>query len=343
MAEMDARKLSPEAQADLRRRVVSALGRGMNIAEAARTFDVSRQAVYNWLDRKAAGGVRALRPRKRGRPKGGTLEPWQCAQIAKQVLHHYPDQLKLPFFLWTRQAVAMLIAQRFGNELSVSTVGRYLRQWGFTPQKPLRRAYEQDPQQVRRWLKREYPRIRAQAKREKAEIYWSDEMGLRSDHSAGRSYGKRGQTPIIPGTGQRFRCNMISAISNRGRLYFALFTGRFTAGVLLGFLKRLVRQVKRKVYVIMDRHPVHRAAKVKRWLTLNAKKIRLYFLPSYSPELNPDEVLNQDVKTNALGRQRPRHQIEMMGHVRGYLRSTQRMPEVVKSYFHEPHVRYAAR
>lgn len=342
MFDEDARSLPQKAQADLRRRVVVALDRGMNVAEAARTFGVSRQAIYNWLERKASGGVRALQPRKRGRPKGGTLEPWQCAQIAKQVVHNYPDQLKLPFCLWTREAVAALISRRFGINLSVSTVGRYLKQWGFTPQKPVRRAYEQRPAEVRRWLRKEYPRIRAQAKRAGAEIYWSDEMGLRSDHTAGRSYGRRGQTPIIPATGHRFGCNIISAINNRGRLYFALFRGRFTARTLVEFLKRLVKQVGRKVYIIMDRHPVHRSAKVKRWLAQNRQRIQLYFLPAYSPELNPDEVLNQDVKTNALGRRRPRTQDEMIGTVRGHLRSRQRTPNVVGRFFHESHVRYAA-
>src|SRR5207245_1570018 len=137
--------------------------------------------------------------------------------------------LRLPFALWTREAVQQLLARRFGVHVSVWTVGRYLRAWGLTPQKPVRRAYEQNPAAVRRWLKKEYPAIRAQAKREKAEIHWGDEMGLRSDHPAGRSYGRRGQTPVVPGTGQRFRCNLISAITNRGRLAFMVFHQRFTA------------------------------------------------------------------------------------------------------------------
>src|SRR2546426_12412522 len=193
-----------------------------------------------------------------------------------------------------------------------------------------------------RWLKKEYPAIRAQAKREKAEIHWGDEMGLRSDHQAGRSYGRRGQTPVVPGTGQRFRCNLISAITNRGRLAFMVFHQRFTAPVFLNFLRRLLRLIPGKVFLILDRHPVHKSAPVSRWLAKHAARIQLFWLPSYSPELNPDELLNQDVKTNALGRVRPIDQQELMGNVRSYLRITQSRPQLVQHYFRERHVQYAA-
>jgi hypothetical protein len=219
---------------------------------------------------------------------------------------------------------------------------RYLRKWGFTPQKPLRRAYEQDPEAVRRWLEEEYPAIHKQAKAEKAEIHWGDEMGMRSDHQAGRSYGRKGRTPVVPGTGQRFGCNVISTITNRGRLSFMMFKQRFTASVAIEFLGRLVRHVGRKVFMIWDGHPVHRSRKVKRWVAEHKDRIRMFFLPGYSPQLNPDDLLNQDVKTNAVGRERPKDQPEMMANVRSYLRSTQRRPDIVKAYFQEEHVRYAA-
>jgi transposase len=252
-----------------------------------------------------------------------------------------PDQLKLPFVLWTREALAELLARRFGVKVSVWTAGRYLRRWGFTPQKPVRRAYEKDPEAVRQWLREKYPAIRARAKRDGAEIHWGDEMGLRSDHQAGRSWSRRGQTPVIPGTGKRFGCNMISTITNRGRLYFMVFKERFNSGVFIRFLKRLLRQVGRKVVLIVDEHPAHKAHKTTRWLKVHGKQIQLYFLPPYSPELNPDELLNQDVKTNAVGRRRAIDQADLMANVRGYLRSTQKMPYVVRSYFQEEHVRYA--
>ncbi len=248
----------------------------------------------------------------------------------------------MPFALWTREAVQTLIQDRYDLALSLSTIGRYLKRWGFTPQKPLRRAYERDLEAVRRWFEEEYPTIRAAAKVENTEIHWGDEMGLRSDHQAGTSYGRRGEAPVIPGTGQRFRCNMISTITNRGQLSFMVFKERFTGEVMISFLCRLVRQQEWKVYVIVDGHPVHRSNKVKRWVSKRAKQVSLPFLTGYSPDLNPDESLNQDVKTNAPGRKRPANREEMIEEIRGYLRSAQRQPVYVQRYFHHDCVNYAA-
>jgi transposase len=341
MKTQDARFLSPHAQQDLRRRVVVAVRGGMSQTEAARTFGVSRQSVNNWMKKYRSGGLRCLRAGRRGRPSVQRLAPHQAATAVRLISDRCPDQLKLPFVLWTREAVGELLARRFGVQVSVWTVGRYLRRWGFTPQKPLRRAYERDPELVRQWLKEKYPAIRARAKRDGAEIHWGDEMGLRSDQQAGRSWGRRGQTPVIPSTGRRFGCNMISTITNRGRLYFMVFKERFTARVFLRFLKRLRRQVGRKVVLIVDEHPVHKAGETARWLKSQEANLRMYFLPPYSPELNPDEMLNQDVKTNAVGRRRAIDQADLIANVRGYLRSTQKMPHVVRSYFQEKHVRYA--
>jgi len=168
-------------------------------------------------------------------------------------------------------------------------------------------------------------------------------MGLRSDWQAGTSFGLKGHTPVISGTGQRFRCNMISSITNRGTLRFMVFDRRFTAAVFIDFLSRLARQSEQKVFLIMDGHPVHRAAKVKRWLAVKRDRLEMFSLPGYSPELNLDELLNQDVKSNALGRRRPPNKTELIEDVRGYLRSTQKTPQVVRNFFQERHVRCAAR
>jgi transposase len=286
--------------------------------------------------------MRALKSKPRGRPKRSRLAGWQAATAVKLITDGCPDQLKLPFALWTRDAVRQLLAERFDVHVSVWTVGRLLRRWGFTPQKPVRRAYERNPEAVQRWLAEEYPAIRRAAKRAKAEIHWGDEMGLRSDHQTGVTYGRRGRTPVVPGTGRRFACNMISTITNRGRLAFMVFKRRFTADVMIEFLRRLVRHNKQKVFLIVDGHPVHRSGKVKRWIERHHRDIRLFRLPDYSPELNPDELLNQDVKSNAVGRQRPENQTQMIDQVRSYLRSTQRQPGVVMRYFQEEHVAYAA-
>jgi transposase len=343
MNTQDARVLSPEAQEDLRRRVIRAVEeRGMTQAEAVRTFRVSKTAVHNWRKAYRAGGKAALKSKPRGRPRRSPLAGHQAATTVRIIQDRCPDQLKLPFALWTRDAVRELIADRFEIDLSVWTVGRLLRKWGFTPQKPLRRAYERDPVAVQCWLDEEYPAIRRQAKREKAEIHWGDEMGLRSDHQTGTSYGRKGRTPVVAGTGQRFRCNMISTITNRGRLSFMVFKKRFTADVMIEFARRLIRQSSHKVFLIVDGHPVHRSRKVKQWVENHGQDIQLFRLPGYSPELNPDELLNQDVKSNALGRRRPHNQDEMIGDVRSYLRSTQRQPNTVKNYFQEENVAYAA-
>jgi len=342
MRKQDARRLSPDAQEDLRRRVIAAIQDGVSPTAAARTFGVSRQSVHNWMNRVERDGRRGLKSRKRGPRRISRLAPLEAALTVRTVTDRYPDQVKLPFALWTREAVQLFIERRFGVAVSVWTVGRYLKRWGLTPQKPVRRAFEQDPEAVRAWLQDEYPAIAAAAKRERARIHWGDEMGLRSDHQAGTTYGRRGQTPVIPGTGQRFRCNMISTVTNRGRLSFMVFKERFTSRVFLEFLSRLVRQSSRKVYLIVDGHPVHRSRAVQQWLDEHAGQIRLFRLPAYSPELNPDELLNQDVKTNAVGRQRPSDQRQMIATVRSYARSTQRHPQIVRAYFREEHVRYAA-
>jgi len=342
MQKVDARCISPSAQEHLRQLAVKAVMDGKKQKEVAQLLGVTPQTISKWLKAYRLHGQGALKSKQKGRPQGGKLQPWQAAQIAKTVIDHHPEQLKLPFYLWTREAVALLIKRRFGIQLSVWTVGRYLKRWGFTPQKPARRAWEQNPEQVRQWLEKEYPHIRLQAQKEKAQIYWGDEMGLRSDHAVGRSYGLKGQTPVILATGQRFGCNMISAITNQGRLNFMVFKERFTAQVFLEFLRRLLRQVDRRIYLIIDNHPVHRSRKVKNWVKEHEEQLRLIFLPSYSPQINPDELLNQDVKSNALGRQRPADQPELMGKVRSYLRSRQLKPKIVANYFQGKHVQYAA-
>lgn len=315
---------------------------GMRQTEAARVFGVARPTVTKWVAQYDTGGARALRARRRGRPPGTQLAPHQAALTVRLITDRCPDQLRLPFALWTREAVQQLLGERFGVQVSVWTVGRYLKRWGLTPQKPLRRAFEQDPAAVRRWLAEEYPAIRGAAKRAKATIHWGDEMGLRSDHQTGTSYGRKGQTPIIPGTGQRFRCNVLSTVTNRGRLAFMVFKEGLRASVFLRFLRRLLRHSRSPVFLIVDRHPVHRAKAVQAWLAERPAQCRMFFLPAYSPELNPDEYLNQDVKSNALGRQRPRDQAQMIGTIRASLRSRQRRPAHVQSYFRAESVRYAA-
>jgi transposase len=319
MSKEDARSLPGAAQAALRKRAVQAVLDGMTQAEAARVFGVHPNAVNRWIKRYRQGGWDALSERRRGRRAGeqAALSPSQQQQVIALVRDATPDELGLPGFLWTREAVAELIARRYGIGLARTTVGVYLRSWRFSPQKPQRRALEQHPVAVARWLEETYPAIRAQARREGGVVVWLDEMGVRSDDAAGRSWAPVGHTPVVKRTGKRFGVNLIGAISGEGLLRFRLFSGSFAGPVLVDFLRRLLRDLAgRKVHLIVDGHPVHHAKLVSGWVEQRPARIELHFLPGYSPELNPVELLNHDVKANAAGRRRARTVVELTGELR---------------------------
>jgi len=339
----DARRLDPTTQAHVRRSVVQAVRAGMKQTVATPTFGVSLRAVNKWMALDKIGGLRALKAKRRGRRPGeGRLTPKQAARMRQQIIDHMPDQLKLGFYLWTRAAVGALIEREYGVVVSLTTVGRYLKAWGMSVQKPARRAYERNDAAIARWLRVEYPAIARQAKRDGATIYWGDEMGLRTDHVAGTSYAPIGQTPIIRATGQRFGCSMIAAITNRGNVVFCVFHGKLSGPLFVDFLQRLRKQCPTRVYFIVDGHPVHRSRVAKDYVAAHANWIRLIQLPGYGPELNPDELLNQDVKTNALGKSRPRTRPELMTAVRRHLYRRQKQPHIIRNLFQEKHVRYAA-
>jgi transposase len=345
MSNEDARSLPGAAQAALRKRAVQAVLGGMTQAEAARVFGVHPNAVNRWMQRYRQGGWAALSERRRGRRAGeqAALSASQQQEIIALVRDSTPDELGLPGFLWTREAVAELIAQRYRVRLARTTVGLYLRSWRFSPQKPRRRALEQHPAAVARWLAEEYPAVVAAAKRDRGVVLWLDEMGVRSDDAAGRSWAPVGHTPVVKRTGKRFGVNLISAISNEGLLRFRLFVGSFAGPVLVDFLRRLLRDLAgRKVHLILDGHPVHHAKLVSGWVGRRPARIELHFLPGYSPELNPVELLNNDVKANAAGRRRARSVVELTGELRAYVRRRQRHPEVVAGFFAHPDTCYAA-
>lgn len=314
-------------------------------SEAGRLHGVTRQSAAKWCQAVEAHGVAAIQSHKRGPKVRPRIEAKDERAIRRAIRTDCPDQMLLPFALWSREAVVALMERQTGKKVSVWTAGRHLRRWGFTPQKPLRRAYERDEAAVKTWLKKQYPAIKAAAKRESAQIFWGDEMGLRSDDQVGRSYAPRGQTPVVQATGKRFGCSMISALSNRGELRFMVFQGGFVAGTFIDFLSRLLRSTgEQKLVLIVDSHPVHKARKVKEWISSDEKRqrrLKLVYLPGYSPDLNPDECVNQDTK-QAMRKHRPRDTAELISQVRSHLTRRQKQPEVVKRFFHEKHVRYAA-
>jgi transposase len=341
MKRSDGRLLHPVIQQKLRNKAVDLFLNGESPTDIAKQIGVSRQSVYNWIEKHSKSGKRGLKIHKRGRPKGTQLEPWQSAQIVNLIKNYCPDELSMPFFLWTRESVGILIQNKFNIKLSKWTVGRYLAKWGFSPQKPARRAIEQNPKAIERWFEIEYPIIQKIAKKERATIFWGDEMGLRSDHNVGRTYGVKGKTPIVKRTGNRFSCNMISTITNLGKLSFMVFDENFTEDVFLKFLKRSIRQSDRKMFLIVDNHRAHKSKKVSTWLTINADHIRVYYLPSYCPELNPDEFLNQDVKSH-LGKQRLHTKSQMVKTLNSHLKMRQKQPHVIQNFVRGCDPRYVA-
>jgi transposase len=340
MKQKDARNLHPVIQEDIRQRAVELFLEGFTKVHIATVLCVSRRSVYKWVTAYNQSGYKGLKNLKRGRPEGTQLEPWQSAQIVKTIKNHCPDEVSLPFFLWTRESVGCLIKNRFHIMLSRWTVGRYLDRWGFSPQKPARRAIEQNPKAIDKWLRIEYPSIQKLARKDKATIYWGDEMGLRSDHNVGRTYGLKGRTPVVRRTGNRFSCNMISAITNLGKLSFMVFYETFTQDVFVKFLKRMTRQSERKVFLIVDNHRSHKSKKVNEWLRNNEEHIRLFYLPSYCPELNPDEFLNQDVKSH-LGKQCLQTKPQMVKSLNKHLKMRQKQPQVIQNFIKGCHPQYA--
>jgi len=284
----DARRISLEAQEDLRRRAVAAVKAGHSQADVATVLGVSPTSVWRWVDAVRRKGSAGLKAGRRGRRPGEqkALDPKQEARVRRAVLGKFPDQVAIPGLVWTRPQVRQLIRNWFGIGLSLVTVGKYLRSWGLSPQKPIRRAYEQNPEAVARWLAEEYPAIEAKARREKALILWLDQTGLRSDASVGTGWAPLGQPPVVPKTGKRFGVNVMAAISNKGELYFTCYRGSFNGPVFLAYLKRLVGHVDRKIHLIVDRHPVHRRLMIRDWLAENGASIEMHLMPGYAPELN---------------------------------------------------------
>ena len=317
---------------------------GVSQRDAARLYGVHENTVSKWMRAFREQGKAALEPARRGRRPAEqlALSPFAQAQIVNTIRDKNPDQLKLPFARWTREAVRDLIVQRFAVRLAIRTVGDYLRRWGFTPQKPVQRAYEQSPAAVEGWLKDTYPALRARAKRERAVVLWGDEMGIRSDHGRGRSYAPAGATPVVKKAGRRFGCNVIQAVGNRGELWFRVFEGRFTQDVFIDFLRRLIKTAAgRKVILVVDGHPAHRGARARAFVAANAELLEVVYLPGYSPDLNPAEYLNNDTKHGVLAK-RPATPDGLINATRRHLHRRQKQPVVVANFFRHPAVAYAA-
>jgi transposase len=298
MKHVDMRKLPAAAQEERRRQVIGLRQAGMTHGAIAEQVGLSRTGVFNICQRFAAEGAKGLVSQPRGRKldEQRLLNAAQEAEVQALICRHTPDELGLAFALWSRAAVGALIAHRCGVELAVRTMGKYLARWGFTAQKPIRRAYEQDPAAVRRWLRRDYPAIVARAKRARGILVSTDETGRRLDDVRGRSYAPRGRTPVVRVCHKRVRLSLISAVTNRGKLRWMIVDGAVNAPAFIRFLERLIREVRCKVFLVLDRLKAHRARLTRDWLAEHRSEIEAYYLPAYSPELNPDEGVNADLK-----------------------------------------------
>lgn len=343
MEKRDSRKLSKDVQYELRYRCIKMLQRGKKQKEVVEALEVSRASVVRWWRSYKNEGLKGLQLKKRGRSQGEKrrLTPDQEKGIQKMIIDKSPNQLKLPFALWTRKAVQEAILQHHEVKLPIRTVGEYLSRWGFTPQKPIKRAYEQQPERIKKWLDEEYPEIARRAKKEKAEILWGDETGLSSEDNRGRGYSPRGRTPIVYSPGARFSTSMVSAITNEGLLRFMVYQGGLKAGTFINFLRRLIKDTERKIFLIVDNLRVHHAIKVGDWLETHKENIEIFFLPPYSPEQNPDEYLNHDVKTHVRQLPAPRSGSELINSLRSYMRHLQWETTKIIRFFNNEPVCYA--
>ena len=338
------RKLTREARYERRVQVIRLRKAGRTYDEIATLTGLSRTGVFDICKRHAASGSSALHDAAGGRKLGEQrlLSPAQEALVQKLIADKTPDQLKMPYALWSRAAVAELIEQRFGLKLKIRTMGMYLQRWGFTPQKPMRKAYEQSPAAVKKWLDEDYPALAQRARAEGAEIHWGDESGLRSDDVRGRSYAPRGETPVVRVPNKRHGLSIISTVTNKGQMRWRIFDGALNSTILIDFFKRLIKGQKKKVFLILDNLRVHHSKPVKHWLAQHAEYIEVFYLPSYSPELNPDEMANADLKQAVTKLAPARTKLQLVKATARHLRSVQRQPQRIKKYFEHGPVRYAA-
>ena len=289
-------------------------------------------------------GPESLAKGQRGRRHGAQrdLTPEQEAEIKKLLIDKTPNQLKLSFALWTREAVRLLIQQRFYYEMPIRTVGEYLKRWGFTPQKPIKWAKEQSSPAVARWLLTEYPAIASRAKQEKGEIHWGDETGLQTGANVEKGYSPKGKTPVVRQTAKRERVNMISSITNQGQVRFMFYRDNMNSTRLIEFMRRLTKDAGRKVFLILDNLKVHHSHVVSGWLEKHKDKIEVFYLPSYSPELNPDEYLNNSLKGRVHSGERAQNAKQLESKARKHMRHLQNNRSKVRRFFEHPCAAYAA-
>jgi transposase len=336
---VDGRTLNHETAETIRRLSVQRVKEGERPSIVMKGFGFCRTSIYRWIRAEKKGGDSALSARKHpGRRPA--LTPQQKRRVRRWICGKDPRQYGFDFGLWTRQIVGALILDRMGVELGLTAVGRLLHGLGISPQKPLRRAYERDPDAIEAWKDEAYPRLRARARRRKADIFFLDEAGVRSDQVLGRTWGEVGKTPEVPTSGQRQSINAISAVNARGAFWYDVYTGRFNASRFTGFLKKFMSRRDRPVMMVVDGHPAHRARMVSSLVKQMEGRLELHFLPGYAPELNPDEFVWNYLKNEGVSKKPLRKNESLKKRVRKDLAGIKRRPSLVRSFFGAPSVAY---
>ena len=336
----DGRKHGRAALPVMRQQAIKAIREGQDVTTVAAGCGVNVRSVFRWLADFANGGQNALLSKPiPGRPPKVSAE--EMRWLAQAVKDHTPLQFKFVFGLWTLSLIAALIEREFGKKLSLASVSRIKKLLGFSAQKPLYQAWQQDATLVRAWEAEIYPAIRAEAKAAGATIYFADESGIRSDYHTGTTWAPVGETPVVEVTGRRFSLNMISTVSPQGEFRFMLHDGTVNAEIFREFLKRLLIGATKPVFLIVDGHPIHKAKLIKTFVEAQNGRLKLFYLPPYSPQLNPDEQVWAHVKRN-VARQLVQSKDEMKRLAFGALRRIQKLPELVKSFFRQPECQYAA-
>jgi len=336
---LDGRKLSHEALEQLRINAVLRVEAGESPEVVIKSIGFQRVCIYRWIAAYRSGGIEALRAKKlNGRPP--ILSGDQLMKIFSVITHETPEQYKFPFALWTISIIRDVIRQLFNVRLSEVSVWRTMQKLGLTPQRPLRRAYQQKTESVQMFLSNDFPKIKTRAKLMGASIYWGDEASIRSDYHSGTTWVVKGNTPIVRTTGARFKVNMISAIDALGNMRFMIIEHGLTADIFIEFLRRLISGRKAPVFLIVDGHPVHRGKKVKQFVCEHADQLELYYLPGYSPELNPDELVWNHVKNQTVGKMTITGPEQLREIVHFALRRLSKLPHIIRQFFQAPELLY---
>jgi len=337
----DARKLSTEEQHLIRKLAVQRVFDGESAAEVTRSLRLGNKTIFTWLKVAREKGLAALVPKARtGRNR--KLSSVEEQEVKGWIVGVDPRQYGFDFGLWTRQIVSDLIKEKFDIDMKLTSVGDLLHRLGLTPQKPLRRAYERDEKAVKKWIAETYPKVKKYAKKQGAEIFWLDEASIRSDDPLQRTWGEKGKTPVVKTSGQRQSINAISALSNKGGFWYHVYQGKFTADKCIGCFQRFLRNRTSPIILIVDGHPVHKSKKVMDYIESLEGRLEIVFLPPYAPDLNPDELVWNQMRNIGTSKKPLKKGESLMNRAILDLESIKRNKKLVRSFFKEKTVSFAA-